>query len=161
MPKLESTAKRIEHVASRLPEAAEMATKAFAETLARNSDSTVKNAIAVTNRNADKVFVAQTAELRVAAKAIFDEQLGPPLLKLTAQLHGAIRQSQDPWNRWLTHAATAVVAACLPTALLLALTSPAPAKGRPTAEAPACVQQAPAAAEPATALPASKPRARR
>ena len=161
MPKLEAATARMEVVAATLPEATEVATKWCSKAVGEICDAASKNVVVNTNRNAKIAFLAQAAELKVAAKGVFDEQVTPPLRQLTSQLHAAIRQSQDSWDRWVTHAATAVLAACLPTALLLPLIRPALANEHPTAEAPACVQAAPALAEPVTAPPPPKPRARR
>jgi hypothetical protein len=161
MPKLEAATARMEVVAATIPEATEAATKWFSKSVGEIGNVAKQDIVAVTNRNAKTVFLAQAAELKVEAKGVFDEQVTPPLRQLTSQLHAAIRQSQNSWGRWATHAATAVLAAFLPTALLLPLIRPALANEHPTAEAPACVQPAPASADPATAPLPQKPRARR
>ncbi len=169
MPKLEAGAARLEHVSAKLPESTEQALQRVYGFVGKAADEAAKHAVEVTNKNADKVFVAQTAVLRATAKEIFDKEITPPLHQLTRQLHAAIRQSrEDPWNRWLTHAATAAVAMFLPIVLplLISLASPSPAKASSTAPVPECALPGSAptvVAEPApgSAPPSSKARVRK
>lgn len=160
MPQLENAAARIEHASAAMPEATAKALSYLSGVISQVGVDTENHAIAVTNSNADKVFVAQTAQLRATAKVIFDKEVTPPLRELTGQLHAAIHQSkEDPWNRWLTHAATAMVAMWLPIVLpfLISLASPSSAKASSTALVPECAQPASAPADAAQSAASSSP----
>lgn len=169
MPRLENAAARIEHASADMPEATAKALSYVSGVISQVGVDTANHAIAVTNRNADKVFVAQTAQLRATAKVIFDKEVTPPLRELTGQLHTAIRQSrEDPWNRWFIHAATVMFGMLLPIVLpfLISLASPSAAKASSSAPVRECAQPASAPADAAQAaaassLQSSKARARR
>jgi len=59
----------------------------------------------------------QTRAMEEAARALFRSELGPALQRLAARLHPLPQQGSVPFERWLTHAATAAVASALTWAL--------------------------------------------
>ena len=169
VPDLEAAAQRIEEVSAAMPKATKAVIDLYTAKVSETGDAAAKNAIVAVNRSTKAIFHAQTAELRNTAKEIFDRQVTPPLLELTGQLHAAIRQSrEDPWNRWFTYVATAMVGMLLPIVLpfLISLASPSAANASSSAPVPECAQPAPtsgdaAQAAAASSLQSSKARARR
>lgn len=59
----------------------------------------------------------QTRAMEEAARALLRNELGPSLQRLTVPLRDLADASARPFERWLTHAATAVVASALTCAV--------------------------------------------
>jgi len=56
-----------------------------------------------------------------AAQALFTKNVGPAIHRLTQplqQLYRVVKETSNPWNSWLTHAASAILAAMLTWLLL-------------------------------------------
>ncbi|WP_428424468.1 hypothetical protein [Methylibium sp.] len=59
----------------------------------------------------------QTRAMEEAARALFRSEIGPTLQRLVMPLQHLADSGAHPWERWLTHAATAAVASALTWAL--------------------------------------------
>ena len=59
----------------------------------------------------------QTRAMEEAARVLFRTEVGPTLQRLVMPLHHLAERVDHPWERWLTHAATAAVASALTWAL--------------------------------------------
>jgi hypothetical protein len=53
---------------------------------------------------------AQTRAMEEAARTLFRTEVGPALQRLVMPLRQLVDRVERPWERWLTHAATAVAA---------------------------------------------------
>jgi hypothetical protein len=73
---------------------------------------------------ARKTFDEQVRAMQTSARSIFHDEVVPPLRRLQAELQDAIKEAHRPWDLWLTHAATAVMAASCTWMLLVYLALP-------------------------------------
>ena len=55
----------------------------------------------------------QTRAMEEAARALFRTEIGPTLQRLVMPLQHLAERGDRPWERWLTHAATAAVASAV------------------------------------------------
>jgi hypothetical protein len=80
----------------------------------------VKHIARRTDELARGALDAQTRAMEEAARALFRAEVGPALQQLVVplqQLADLAHRGARPWDRWLTHAATAAVASALTWAL--------------------------------------------
>jgi len=71
----------------------------------------VKTFIGQTNQIAAAEQVRQTHAMTLAARAIVDKEVEPPLRRFAATLKGLVDKADRPWEAWLIHAATVVTSA--------------------------------------------------
>lgn len=72
---------------------------------------TVKHILARTEQAARQSVDLQARAMADAARVAFGAQLGATLQRLESVLQPLIERRERPWERWLTHAAAAAVAA--------------------------------------------------
>lgn len=77
----------------------------------------VKHILARTDEAARRSVDAQTRAMADAAQALFKTQIEPALQRLAWPLQQLVQRVDRPWEQWLTHAATAVVASAATLAL--------------------------------------------
>jgi hypothetical protein len=70
----------------------------------------VKHILARTDEAARRSVDAQSRAMADAAQALFKTQIEPALQRLAWPLQQLVQRVDRPWEQWLTHAATAVVA---------------------------------------------------
>lgn len=76
----------------------------------------IKHIARRTDEMARTSMEAQTRAMEAAARALFSNEFGPALQRLALPVHGLAElahRAARPWDRWLTHAATALVASGL------------------------------------------------
>lgn len=71
-----------------------------------------------TNEMARNTLDTQTRAMEEAARALFRTEVGPALQRLVMPLQDVAERIDHPWQQWLTHAATAVLASALTWALV-------------------------------------------
>lgn len=90
---------------------------AFENRLAGITENAKVQAVRYIARRADEMarssLDAQTRAMEVAARTLFRSELGPALQRLVVPLQHLADRGARPFERWLTHAATAVVASAL------------------------------------------------
>lgn len=69
------------------------------------------------NQVARSSLDAQTRAMEDAARALFSSEVGPTLQRLIVPLQNLAERCDRPWERWLTHAATAAVASAITWAM--------------------------------------------
>lgn len=169
MPALKANTHALARASAKLPQATKEALTEVLERAHAVTSEAATKAVALINRETAAILQARRVELKASAQEVFDHEVAPALRHVTGQLDAAIHASREnPWNRWLTHAATGMTAVLLTLSLglLFPSVSPPPAKASPTAPVPECAQPAATphdAAQPvaASAARASKGRAGR
>jgi hypothetical protein len=77
----------------------------------------VKHILARTDEAARRSVDAQSRAMADAAQALFKTQIEPALQRLAWPLQQLVQRVDRPWEQWLTHAATSVVASAATLAL--------------------------------------------
>ena len=146
MPQLNEARDRLESMTSALLGVVEPFKKNLGAVLAEAHKTTLANVREHVRPIIRKAVEEETDSMREAARAVFQAEIVPPLRQVTAQLQNAAEATQDPWERWLVHAATVFGTALAMTLLLLILQWPA----RGTVPVPTAISEAPAPAPPAS-----------
>lgn len=77
----------------------------------------VKHILTRTDEAARRSVDAQSRAMADAAQALFKTQIEPALQRLAWPLQQLVQRVDRPWEQWLTHAATALVASAATLAL--------------------------------------------
>ena len=73
----------------------------------------VKHILVRTDEAARRSVEVQTRAMAEAAQTLFQAEIDPALRRLAMPLQHLVQRLDRPWERWLTHAATAAVASAL------------------------------------------------
>lgn len=116
-------ASRLALIQARVELAGQLA--AFENRMAAISENAKLQAVKHIARRTDEMarssLDAQARAMEEAARALFRAEVGPSLQRLVVPLQnvaGLASRSARPWERWVTHSATAVLASALTLALV-------------------------------------------
>lgn len=73
----------------------------------------VKHILARTDEAARRLMDTQTRAMSEAAQVLFRSEIDPALHRLAEPLRQWVQRVNRPWERWLTHAATAAMASAI------------------------------------------------
>ena len=152
-PTLEKSCGELRFTADKLLGSLEPFQKRMVEMAVETQDrivaSIIKQAhLAIRNSVNDEIRAMQAS-----ARKVFEDEVGPPLYRVAAELRAANLRKEPAWQSWLTHASAAICSASCTYLLMLFLV--------PTGAEPQRVTSAPCPGCAVPAPPPVKPRDRR
>ena len=122
LPALDATQRNMAQVNADLAHRALAFEDRMATTLEQGKIKTVERIVRQVDQAARQSLAEQTLAMTASARSIFNAEMGSSLQNMTASWRALalrVEKLEGPWDRWLTHAATAGVATVCTCALMV------------------------------------------
>ena len=121
-PAIDSSGRAMRETAHELAASVERFRVDMDEIALQTKQTSVRNILTCTREAAAVLLEAQTRAMSASARAMFDNEVAPPLRGLAWTLEQLVAQTRRPWwSDWVGYAATAITSGIWSAALVLYL----------------------------------------